>query len=79
MRTDALTVHSDDVGEPVGEFFGTSVRTLCALDVELRTIDDIQQRARVSTGSAPIELLSGEITKDNIIRRETTLEVRESA
>jgi len=77
MRTDSLIAHTEDVGPIVGEFYGTPIRGLDYLDIEVREISDAQQRARYFLGSAsaPIEVFPGEVVKDNLIRRSTTAEV----
>ena len=77
MNIDALVVHGDDIGKVVGEFYGSPIRELSNFSTKGRQIDDMQQRVRDSFGldSAPIELLPGEVVKDNVIRRETTAEV----
>ena len=77
MKIDSLVMHSDDIGESVGEFFGSPIREVNLLDVEVREELDMQARARLGLGveAVPAELLPGEVVKDNIIRRETTAEV----
>ena len=77
MKIDSLVMHSDDIGESVGEFFGSPIREVNLLDVEVREELDLQARARLGLGvdAVPAELLPGEVVKDNIIRRETTAEV----
>ena len=77
MKIDSLVMHSDDIGESVGEFFGSPIREVNLLDVEVREELDMQARARLGLGveTVPAELLPGEVVKDNIIRRETTSEV----
>ena len=77
MKIDSLVMHSDDIGESVGEFFGSPIREVNLLDVEVREELDTQARARLGLGveTVPAELLPGEVVKDNIIRRETTAEV----
>src|ERR1035437_4594511 len=77
MRIDELVAHFDDIGEVVGEFHGTPIRTLASIDAEVRETQDAQFRARMSLGtaSAPIELLPGEVVTDNTIRRSTSAEV----
>jgi hypothetical protein len=77
MHTDVLVAHETDLGEVVGEFYGTPIRTMDTLSAELREIFDTQVRVRafLGTDSAPLELLPGEVVKDNIIRRFTTAEV----
>ena len=77
MHTDQLVAHETDLGEVVGDFHGTPIRTMDTLSAELREIFDTQVRVRafLGTDSAPLELLPGEVVKDNIIRRFTTAEV----
>src|ERR1019366_3599567 len=77
MIIDVLVAHNDDLGKVVGEFYSSPIRELSNFSTEVRQIDDTQQRVRSSFGldSAPIELLPGEVVKDNAIRRETTAEV----
>lgn len=77
MKIDSLVMHSDDIGESVGEFFGSPIREVNSIDVEVREELDTQARARLGLGveAVPAELLPGEVVKDNIIRRETTAEV----
>jgi hypothetical protein len=76
MKSDNLAMHHEDIGEKVGEFYGTDIRAVSSSAVELRELDDMQQRVRMSFGldSAPIELFPGETLTDNIIRRTTTAE-----
>jgi hypothetical protein len=59
------------------EFYGTPIREANLDAVGLREQDDLQQRVRASFGIdfAPVELLPGEVVKDNVIRRETAAEV----
>ena len=78
MRIDKLVMHADDVKPGDGsEFYGSPIYQACILDSDVREELDLQSRVRLGLGaeSAPIELLPGEIVKDNIIRRETTAEV----
>jgi len=77
MRVDDLIANGNDMGETVGEFYGTPVREMYTLAQEFREIDDTQQRVRASLGvaCAPIELLPGEVITDGIIRRSTAAEV----
>jgi len=78
MKIDKLVMHADDVHEGSGEeFYGSPIYQACILDSEVREALDMMQRVRLGLGveSAPIELLPGEVVKDNIIRRETTAEV----
>ena len=77
MIMDAQVAHSEDLGEKVGEFYGSSIRALSPDDVELREIHGAQIRARLSLGveQPPIVLLPGEVLKGNLIRRMTTAEV----
>ena len=77
MKIDSLVMHSDDIGESVGEFFGSPIREVNLLDVEVREELDMQARARLGLGveTVPAELLPGEVIKDNVIRRSTTAEV----
>ncbi len=73
MKIDSLVMHSDDIGESVGEFFGSPIREVNLLDVEVREELDMQARARLDgVDAVPAELLPGEVVKDNVIRRETT-------
>ena len=62
MHCDSLVIHSSDIGEPVGEFFGTAIVAVNPLAIELREIDDMQQRVRASLGVAypAVELFPGE-------------------
>lgn len=80
MRLDNAVMHSDDMGAVVGEFYGSPIREVNLLDVELREIGDAQIRARLFLGdSAPtVELLPDEAVVKGIIRKITTLEVREN-
>jgi hypothetical protein len=77
MRTDTQVIHSDDIGEIVGDFYGIPINSMRSLAAELREQDDAQIRARASLGTDPVpaEIMAGEIAKDNLIRRETTSEV----
>ena len=77
MRTDSLIANTEDIGDSVWEFHGTPIRQWNPLDAEIRELSDAQQRVRYFLGSesAPIEVLPGEVIKDNLIRRETTAEV----
>lgn len=77
MKSDTQIIHSDDIGEVVGDFHGTPIRSLNSFASELREQDDSQIRARAGLGteSTPTEIMAGEIAKDNLIRRETTSEV----
>jgi hypothetical protein len=77
MRTDTQVIHSDDIGEVVGSFYGVPINSLNPFASELREQDDAQIRARAGLGTEPIlaEILPGEIAKGNLIRRETTSEV----
>ena len=77
MKIDSLVMHSDDIGESVGEFFGSPIREVNLLDVEVREELDMQARARLGLGvdAVPAELLPGEVITDNVIRRPTTAEV----
>ena len=79
MRADPQVVHQDDIGGTVGEFHGTPIRAMNLDDVELREIMDTQVRVRMSLGveQPPVVLLSGEVLKDNLIRRATTREVND--
>jgi len=79
MRADPQVVHQDDIGNTVGEFHGTPIRAMSLDDVELREILDTQVRVRMSLGveQLPVVLLSGEVLKDNLIRRATTREVND--
>lgn len=76
MKLDPVIVHADNLGKTVGEFYGTPIREVDMLAIELREILDSQLSARISLGegAAHTELLPGEIVKDNIIRRFTTAE-----
>ncbi len=88
MRMDPKAVDNADVGERVGEFFGTAIHSLDHDAVELRAILDARERVFMNTKMGgvdiPIELLPGEtLTRgsklgNNIIRRETTVEAREA-
>src|ERR1035437_2033879 len=77
MRIDELVAHFDDIGEVVGDFHGTPIRTLASIDAEVRETQDAQFRTRMSLGiaSAPIELLPGEVITGNTVRRSTSAEV----
>lgn len=77
MKTDSLSIHTEDVRGTIGDFYGTSIRQWNPLDTEIRELSDAQQRVRYFLGSesAPIEVLPGEAIKDNLIRRQTTAEV----
>ena len=77
MKTDSLVMHTEDMGEVVGDFHGTPIRSLDSLASVLREQDDAQIRARAGLGTepAPTEIMAGEIAKNNLIRRETTAEV----
>ncbi len=76
MKSDTQVIHSDDIGEIVGDFHGTPIRSLNPFASEVREQDEAQMRARTGLGtkSVPAEILTGEIAKDNLIRRETTSE-----
>jgi hypothetical protein len=78
MRLDRLTAHNDDIGEPIGSFYGTFIRELNTVDVELREIDNMQQRIRYHVGKEfpEVEVLAGETVVNNLIRRETTSEAQ---
>jgi hypothetical protein len=77
VRTDTQVIHSDDIGEVVGSFYGVPINSLNPIASELRELDDAQVRARAGLGTEPslAEVLPGEVAKDNLIRRETTAEV----
>ena len=77
MRTDTQVLHSDDIGEVVGSFYGVPINAVHPLASELREQDDAQVRARAGLGTKPVlaEIMAGEVAKDNLIRRETTAEV----
>lgn len=78
MRIDEQVVHADDIQPGSGaEFFGTPIREMNLIDVDVREALDAQRRARVGLGveTPSIELLPGEVIRGNIIRRETTAEV----
>ena len=77
MKTDNLVMHSEDVQEVVEEFYGSPIRAVRPFKVELRAIDEMQQRVRASFGldSPVIEPLPGEVVKGNVIRRSTAAEV----
>jgi hypothetical protein len=77
MRSDTQVIHSDDIGEVVGSFYGVPINSLYSLASELRELDDAQVRARAGLGTEPVpaEIMAGEVAKDNLIRRETTAEV----
>jgi hypothetical protein len=77
MKTDNLVMNGNDVGDKIGEFYGTDINEVNIHRVRFAELDDMQQRVRASFGldSASIELLPGEVVKDNVIRRFTTAEV----
>ncbi len=77
MKSDTLVLHEADLGEIVGDFYGTPIRSLYSLAPELRQLDDAQIRARAGLGTEPVptEIMAGEVAKGNLIRRETTAEV----
>jgi hypothetical protein len=78
VRIDSLVVHADDVQAGSGaEFYGSPIRKVNPIAVEVREELDTQARARLGLGdeTTTIALLPGEVLKDNIIRRETTAEV----
>ncbi len=77
MKSDTLVLHEADLGEIVGDFYGTPIRSLYSLAPELRQLDDAQIRARAGLGTEPVptEIMAGEVAKGNLIRRETTSEV----
>ena len=77
MRTDTQVIHSDDIGEVVGSFYGVPINAVHPLASELREQDDAQIRARAGLGTKPVpaEIMAGEIAKGNLIRRDTTAEV----
>ena len=77
MKVDTLVMHSNDIGQVVGDFYGTAIRAYNPLAVEVRELVDAQIRIRMSLGepSAPIELLPNEVITNNIIRRSTAAEV----
>jgi hypothetical protein len=78
MRVDDLITHGDDVGNTVGEFYGTSIREVYELAQELREIADTQRRVRDSLGLEAlipdVVLFPGEVVHGNVIRRDTTAE-----
>ena len=79
MIIDTLVLHADDVSssQTRGEFYGTPIREGSITDVDVREERGMRQRVRLGLGvdTPPIELLPGEVVKDNVIRRETTAEV----
>jgi hypothetical protein len=77
MRSDNSVMHADDVGPVVGVFYGTGIREVNLLSVELREELDAQKTARYFLGEdfPKVELLPGEVIKDNIIRHSTAAEV----
>jgi hypothetical protein len=78
MRIDSTVMHTDDVQVGSGaEFYGSPIREVNPIAVEVREELDMQARARLGMGveTAPVELLPGEVIKDNVIRRETAAEV----
>ena len=40
MRSDSTVMHSENIGPVVGEFYGTEIREVNLIDVELREISD---------------------------------------
>lgn len=76
MRLDNTVMHSDDIGAVVGEFYGTEIREVNLLDVELRELSAAQQRVQHFLADEPvtIELLPDEVIVGGIIRRYTTKE-----
>lgn len=77
MKTDSLSIHTEDVRGTIGDFYGTSIRQWNPLDTEIRELSDAQQRVRYFLGAPDgvLEVLPGEAIKDNLIRRQTTAEV----
>jgi len=68
-KLDALTIHNDDMREPVGEFCGSLIRTVDTLATEVRTMRDTQNLVRLHTEALPNELLPHEeVCSDNLIR-----------
>ena len=78
MRIDEQVVHADDIQLGSGaDFYGTPVREMNLIDVDVREELDMQARVRQGLGdeASPVVLLPGEVIKGNVIRRETTSEV----
>jgi hypothetical protein len=48
MKLDSLTMHSDDLGSVVGEFYGTPIRQYYPEMVERREEEDLMQIVRAS-------------------------------
>jgi hypothetical protein len=80
MRSDSTVMHSENIGPVVGEFYGTEIREVNLIDVELREISDAQQRARyfLAEEKPVLELLPDEVVVDGIIRKTTTKEVTDA-
>ncbi len=78
MKLDSTVMHSDDIGAVVGEFYGTPIRKVNLIDVELREISDSQQRARHFLAEEPsvIEILPDEVIVGGIIRKVTAKEAQ---
>jgi hypothetical protein len=78
VKIDSLVIHADDIQAGSGvEFYGTSIREVNLIDVDVREELDTVQRVRMGFGTdiAPVELLPDEVIKSNAIRRTTTAEV----
>jgi hypothetical protein len=78
VKIDSLVMHAADVMPGDGaEFYGTPISFASPTNVEVREELDTQSRARLGLDveAVPVELLPGEVVKDNVIRRETTAEV----
>lgn len=80
MKRDIVVFHTDDIKTGSGtELYGTPIREVNILDVEVREELDCIQRVSLGkdTQSVPIELLPGETLVNNLIRRVTTVEATE--
>jgi hypothetical protein len=79
MMPDMIVMHADDVSnsQTRGEFYGTPIREASTTAAEVREERDtrVRVRAGLDVDSVPVELLPGEVIKDNVIRRETAAEV----
>jgi hypothetical protein len=78
VRLDKLVIHADDIQAGSGaEFYGTLVREISTIAVDVREELDSMQRARLGLGvaSLPLPILPGEVVTDNVIRRSTAAEV----
>ena len=51
MKTDSLSIHTEDVRGTIGDFYGTSIRQWNPLDTEIRELSDAQQRVRYFLGA----------------------------